>query len=614
MLGAMSNWIYDKSPTNALKFEKPLAELKESISTSGSTIFKDAIRKYLIENNHRSIIEMVPSRTLEAEQLEEETGRLASIKATLSDDDLDSIIKKTNELKELQASEDSPEDIATIPALKIEDLSREQAEYPIEVTENVNGSGITMVAHEMSSTSGIAYIDFGVDLSDIPLSEAPLLGLFSRLTKEAGAGDFSDVSLSRHIGTYTGGVDLVLMQNGVVPRDSDDYTVRNGDHMITKLFFKGKATSDNADKLLDIYRLLLTEAKLDSQKKAIEILKEAKSRLESSIPGSGHAYANMRIRARYNPGAYIEERMSGISYLETVKDLLKQAEEDWPSLLSRLEGIRGAILKKSTCRSGMILNLTGDKTVLETIKPNIDSFLDSVPGDAESDEKLPDFYENVHPWVLQAREEMKSMSDDSSCNIVDEGFVVPTQVSYVGKGGQLYLPGEKISGSSHVVARFLKTGYLWDYVRVIGGAYGGFCVYSPGDGIFTYLSYRDPNLGKTLDVYDNAGDALLKVAENMTEEDLTKAIVGAVSDLDSALGPDQKGWTSLQRWLKNETAERRLQFRNEVLNTTKDDFKSFALRLKEMKNPSIAVVSSKSAFDAAKKEGKCEGIILKEIV
>jgi len=614
MLGAMSHWVYDKSPTNGLKFEKPLAELKESIAESGSAIFQNAVKKFLVENKHRSVIEMVPSKSLESEQLDEEEKRLAAIKASLSNEEIDDIISKTAALKELQAAEDSPEDIATIPALKIEDLNPEQAEYPIKVVENANGSGITVVTHEMSSTSGIAYVDFGVDLSSIPLSEVPLIGLFSRLTKQAGAGEYSDVSLSRHIGTYTGGIDLVLMQSGVIPNNSDDYVVRDGNHMISKLFFKGKATSDQADKLLDIYKLLLTDAKLDSQQKAIEFLKEGKSRLEASIPGSGHVYANMRIRARYNPGAYIEEQMSGISYLETVKDLLKQAEEDWPSLLARLEGIREVILKESTCRNGMIMNLTGDKTVLKTIKPHVDSFLNAVPGNSESDEKLPDFYTEIHPWAMQARKKMAISSDDSSCKIVDEGFVVPTQVSYVGKGGQLFLPGEKISGAGHVVARYLKTGYLWDYVRVIGGAYGGFCVYGPGDGLFTYLSYRDPNLGKTLDVYDNAGDALLKVAESMTDEDLTKAIVGALSDLDSALGPDQKGWSSLQRWLKNEPAERRQQFRNDVLNTTKEDFKAFALRLKEMGNSSIAVVSSKAAFEATMKEGKCEGIILNEIV
>jgi len=614
MLGAMSQWIYNKSPTDGLKFEKPLAELKAHIESSGSKIFQDAIEKYLLENNHRSVIEMVPSKTLEKEQLEEEEERLAATKASMTDEELEGIIQKTAELKKLQAAEDTPEDIATIPALKIEDLTKEQAEYPIEVINDASGSGVTVVKHEMSSTSGIAYVDFGVDLSQIPLSELPLIGLFSRLMKENGAGSFSDVGMSRHIGTYTGGVDVVMSQSNVIPEGSDGTTVSNGDHMITKLFFKGKAVTDQVDKLFDIYKLLLTEGKLDSQKKAIEFLKEAQSRLESGIPGSGHAFANMRIRSRYSPSAYIEEQMQGISYLETVKTMLKQAEEDWPTLLNRLNNIRDIILDSSLCRDGFIVNLTGDKEVLEKTKPSLESFLESLPGDTESNQKLPNFYVEDHPWVIQAREVMSGSQDECEA-IIDEGFVVPTQVSYVGKGGRLFEPGEEVNGSSHVAARYLKTGYLWDHVRVIGGAYGGFSVFSPGDGIFSYLSYRDPNLGKTLEVYDNAGDALLKAAEVMTDEELTKAIVGAISDLDSALGPDQKGWVSFQRWLKNESAERRQKFRDEVLSTSKEDFIAFANRLKAMNDKaSVAVISSKAAFEGAKNEGSCEGIVLKEVV
>ena len=139
---------------------------------------------------------------------------------------------------------------------------------------------------------------------------------------------------------------------------------------------------------------------------------------------------------------------------------------------------------------------------------------------------------------------------------------------------------------------------------MIGGAYGGFCTFSPSNGIFSYLSYRDPNLAETIDVYDGAADALMKAAEAMTPEDLATAVIGAVGDLDGALSPDQKGWTSLQRWIKNETPERRQQFRDEVLGTSVEDFKAFAQRLKDIKNPSVAVVSSTAAFEAAAKAGK----------
>jgi len=210
MLGSMSKWIYDESPTEALKFEEPLAELKAKIAESGSQVFQDLAKKYLVENKHRSTVEMVPSKTLEAEQLKEEQDRLADIKKSLSEEEVQDIIIKTKALKELQAAEDPPEARATIPSLELSDLKREETEYPIAVSENENGSGITVLRHEVGSTSGIAYVNFGIDLSVLPLDDVPLLPLFGRMLKETGAGEYDSVALSQKIGTNTGGINVGL--------------------------------------------------------------------------------------------------------------------------------------------------------------------------------------------------------------------------------------------------------------------------------------------------------------------------------------------------------------------------------------------------------------------
>jgi Zn-dependent M16 (insulinase) family peptidase len=306
------------------------------------------------------------------------------------------------------------------------------------------------------------------------------------------------------------------------------------------------------------------------------------------------------MKARYRVGGYIDEIMKGISYLDTVKALLKQAQDDWPTLLARLENMRSTILDESICRSGMVLDVTGEKKVLDDIQSSMRKFLDDLPGDATGN-KYPNFYNEVHPWVPAAK---KRMAEDAP--LVDEGFVVPTQVSYVVKSGLLYDEGERIPGSAQVVARFLRTGYLWDYVRVMGGAYGGFCTFSPFSGFFSFLSYRDPNLEKTLDVYDAAAEYLLQAADALENdpEALATAIIGTIGDLDGALSPDQKGYAQFQRWIINESAEHRQKIRDEILATKPSDFRDFALRLKQMKDPSVAVVSSKGAFETAAKAGK----------
>lgn len=308
----------------------------------------------------------------------------------------------------------------------------------------------------------------------------------------------------------------------------------------------------------------------------------------------------MRMKARYRVGGYIDEMMSGLTQLENIKELLKQAEEDWPGLLARLENMRNVILNADTCRDGMIVDVTGDKAVLESIKPSVDAFLKGLPGKSDGD-KLPNFYKEEHPWVPRVKELMSKLAP-----IADEGFIVPTQVSYVGKGGLVFDEGETVTGAAQVVSRFLRTGYLWDHVRVMGGAYGGFCTFSPYSGFFSFLSYRDPNLAKTIDVYDAAADAVLAAAEQMKNDPdaLAQAIIGTIGDMDGSLGPDQKGFTAMQRWLVNESAEHRQNYRNQILDTKPEDFKAFGKRLKEMKKPSIAVVSSQSAFEAASEAGK----------
>merc|ERR1711935_681833 len=226
--------------------------------------------------------------------------------------------------------------------------------------------------------------------------------------------------------------------------------------------------------------------------------------------------------------------------------------------------------------------------------------LKELPG-TDKGKCLPNFYQEEHPWVAPIKKLMSEFAP-----IDNEGFVVSTQVSYVGKSGLLFEEGEQSSGSSQVVSKFLRTGYHWDQVRVMGGAYGGFCTFSPYSGFFSFLSYRDPNLSKTLDVYDEAADAVIAAAEQLENDPnaLSQAIIGTIGDMDGALSPDQKGNAALTRWLVNESAECRQRKRDQVLDTKPEDFRAFGERLKNIKKSSIAVVSSKSGFDEAKEDGK----------
>lgn len=417
---------------------------------------------------------------------------------------------------------------------------------------------------------------------------------------ETGAGNYDQVALSRRIGTYTGGLRVSTMTTAVHPEGSSQNAIIEGNNLQSKILVRGKATSDNVGELFDLMNTVLTDAKFDSKARVIEMLKETKAGMEAGIGASGHQAVNTRMKARYRVGGYIDEVMGGIAQLDTVRELLDQAESDWPSLLARLENMRSTILNENICRDGMILDVTGDSAVLEKIQPSIDSFLTELPGQSDG-EKLPDFYKEEHPWVAPIKKLMAELVP-----ITDEGFVLPTQVSYVGKSGLLYDTGEESNGSAQVVSKFLKTGYLWDHVRVMGGAYGGFCTYSPFSGFFSYLSYRDPNLSKTIDIYDAAGDAVLAAAEQMKNDPelLSQAIIGTIGEIDGSLGPDMKGFVAFQRWLINESPSTRQRFRDQIIDTQAEDFEEFGKRLKNLKDSSCAVVSSQAGFEAAEKDGK----------
>jgi len=596
MLGSISGWIYGKDPVENLVFESALSELKADLEARGGEVWTEAVKKYLIDNTHKSVVIMNPDSEMEAKVVEEEKARLKAIKDGMTAEEVKEVERKMEELKELQAKEDSAEDIATIPTLSRSDLNREVEEYPLTVTSDFDGSGVTVAASHMPSTSGVVYATLGVDVSGVPLDDAPLLPLFCRVMMETGAGQYDDVQLSRRVNTYTGGVSASFSMMGVKPDGVAADVVGDGGRMLTKVFVKGKATAENTGEMLDIFRLVLTESNLDSKQRIVEMLRESKSRAEAAIQGSGHSYANSRLKAGYTVGGYLDEMMGGLSYYESVKSLLDMAENDFDQLRGKLENIRAVMLEAGKCRDGMILNVVAEDDAMSKADADLKSFLHSLPGDSKPSSTFQDFYKEDHPWTVAARSRMTGLKN--------EAIIVPTQVNYVGSGGRVYSEGESMPGSASVVARHLRTGYLWDTVRVIGGAYGGFCTLGQGSGVFTYLSYRDPNLAVTLDAYDAAADALMEQAENLTEEQLQTAVIGAVGDLDAALSPDQKGAVQFRRWLSGESPEDRQKYRLEVLNTNKDDFVAFAKRLKALNDKAVAVVTSKGMAEEAIKAGK----------
>ena len=268
---------------------------------------------------------------------------------------------------------------------------------------------------------------------------------------------------------------------------------------------------------------------------------------------------------------WAEERIGGIGYLRFLRKLVDGFETSWPTLKAAMERMRSLLIT----RAGMLCNVTIDAASWRRFKPELTSFLVALPS----------------PPIAQSSWQIGEGPSS-------EALTIPATVNYVGKGANLYRLGFKPNGAAHVVVKYLRTTWLWDKVRVQGGAYGGFCALDHRSGNFTYLSYRDPNLLETLDIYDQT-PAFLKRAE-LDKTELTRSIIGTIGDVDAYQLPDAKGFTSMQRYLAGETDEIRQRRRDEMLGASVADFRGFADALAESTaHGQVVVLGSEQAIQAA---------------
>jgi Zn-dependent M16 (insulinase) family peptidase len=390
----------------------------------------------------------------------------------------------------------------------------------------------------------------------------PYLNIFSRALFQTGTAKEDFVSLTQRIGRSTGGVGSTRS----VGMMRDNKTVS------AWLLIRGKAVPDKAPELLNIITDVLTSAQLNNRTRIKQMLLEEKAGFESSLSGRGNGLAASRIGSALNAASWANEVSGGIEYLFFLRDLIKRVDSDWPSVEATLTRIRDILIDHNS----MVANVTADPAIWTAFAPQLEAFIASLPAVPGAPLDWP---------VAKPK---------------SEGLTFPGQVNFVAKGANLYTLGYTHTGATSVVQRHLNTTYLWDKVRVQGGAYGGGSGFDPFSGGFTFTSYRDPNLLSTLDAYDGAAAFL---EEGVGDQDLVRSIIGAIGAIDTYRLPDAKGFVSLMWELTGNTEENRQQRRDEVLGATAADFKRFGEVLAEVaKSGTVAVLGSDAAIKAANDE------------
>jgi presequence protease len=559
MIRALGTWLYDRDPVAPLAFDAPLQALKARVA-NGERPFEALIRRYFLANPHRTTVVLQPDTDLAERQADAERQRLQAARASMSQADLEQVIASAQALKRLQETPDPPEALATIPTLTLADLERENKLIPIAVSED---QGAKVLYHDLF-TNGIIYLDVGLDLHLLPADLLPYVTLFGRALLEMGAGDLDFVQLSQRIGRSTGGLWHSTFTS----------VIRGSQQGAAWMFLRGKATLDKAEELLAIIRDVLIDVRLDNQERFRQIVLEEKASQEARLVPGGHGIVNTRLRANFNEADWAAEQIGGVSYLFFLRKLAQQVDADWPGVLATLEQIRQALVN----RRAMLANVTTDAATWARFSPRLGTFLGALPSAAPAHER----------WVCEQGARF-------------EGLTIPAQVNYVGKGADLYKLGYKPNGAAAVISKYLRTTWLWEKIRVQGGAYGGFSAFDQRSGGLTFLSYRDPNLLKTLDVYDQTSTFLRQV--ELSDLELTRGIIGTISEVDSYQLPDAKGYTSMLRYLAGDTDEIRQRIREEILGATIADFRAFADALDQVADRGLVVVlGSQAAIEAANAE------------
>ncbi|GAA0353543.1 insulinase family protein [Alkalibacterium iburiense] len=551
---SLSTWLYDRDPFVNLKFSGYLEELAQKAKEG---YFENLIKEKFLSNAKRVAVTLT-AEPGKSDRLEAETHeKLQEYKATLSEEELNQMVSKTKELIKRQETPDKPEDLAKIPTLKREDLNTEAEEYPIET---LNLGEQTHFYHTDQFTAGIDYVNLYFDIKDIPAEDYPLLSYLSSLLGELATDKYDAAKLQTQIDSHTGGIygSLALYEDK--------------DKQIKPYFvLRGKALESSFDDLMDLMKEIMAHTQFDDTSELLKITQRLISNFENKINYRAHALAASRALSQVKALAKLGELTDGIDYFNYLKSVRDELRAESPSDLP--EQLVGA-LKRLLNKNRLNVLYTGGKDRVEEVKAKVQSAFDNLPSEPLG-----------LPAEIQTGEKQ------------NEAYVTAQDVNYVAAGAD----ADGIldyNGAANVLSTAFRYDYLWNEIRVKGGAYGSLYNHKR-NGSFALGSYRDPNISNTLTVYKN----LPEFVENLelSETELLKYIIGTMSPLEQPKSAFSKGLTAFSRLNTGLTKDDIVQLKEEILAT--DSSKLNALHedfAQVMDNSTVVVIGNKTQIDKEK--------------
>lgn len=530
-LQCMDSWLYDENePFMHLEAGETFAFLREQAEQE-TGYFESLAERWLLDNTHASVIAICPKRGLTAENDRALEQKLAAYKATLSAEEIGALVQATAHLREYQSEPSPKEELEKIPLLTRADMKREAPQFYNEEHEM---AGVPVVHHDIA-TNGIFYIDLLFPLNGLTAEELPYLGILKSVLGYMDTADHSYSDLANEINLATGGIQSTLQ----------GYTrVDDPDRIDLRYVVGIKVLRPQLSRAMELVTGILTGTDLSDDKRLHEILSQMKSRLEMVMTTAGHAVSAMRALSYGSASGYFSDETGGVALYQLVKEIEQDFDARVDGLRAKLQELIGRIF---VC-DGLLVSETVSGAERDLLTPEL----------ARLTEQLP------KTGGLQG-------ATVFDCTQKNEGFQNAAQIQYVSRAGNFRKAGYAYTGVLQILKVIMNYEYLWQNIRVQGGAYGCMSGFSRnGD---SYLSsYRDPNLRKTNEIFDGIPAYLHDF--DVDERDMTKFIIGTMSVLDTPLPPATKGLRSLSAYMSGLTVEQVQKERDEILGATPDDIRA----------------------------------------
>ena len=549
-LNCLDSWLFDDmKPFIHLECLGTFAKLRKAVDTD---YFEKLIQEYLLDNTHGSSVTVKPKRGLGNEREEALAKELSDYKASLSDEEIKKLIEDTEHLKKYQEEPSSDEDLRKLPMLTRADMKKNAMPFSNIEDELLD---VKVVRHDIES-NGIDYISFLFDAGDFAQSELGYLGFFTNALGLVSTEKYSYTDLANATNIYTGGI-----STGTASHPD----IKDRNNFVFKLEVKLKVLEKNLDKALELMEQMLLSSDFTDTKRLGELVAQIKARLQANLSSSGHLVAAMRSMSSFSRYALYQDELKGVAFYRSICRIEKELSESPKNVSDKL----AAIAKKLFARNRMLISFTGNNEAYGNAKPSLEK-------------------------VIAGFDKMSAIGNQAEVhfNTAKEAFIDASQIQYVAKTGDFICEGYEYTGALRLLRIILSYDYLWINVRVKGGAYGCMNTFlRSGESYF--VSYRDPNLSDTLDVYDRIPEYIKSFSPD--ERDMTKYIIGTFSALDTPMNPKAKGSRSLSAYLEGITYEQIQKERNEILNAQPEDIRRLADLVEAvLKKDSICVIGNEN--------------------